>query len=138
MSIRFKKGKQGFTLVELIVVVIVIGILATVAVPQYLKATERAKLGKARNAMALIAQGEKLYRADMDTYINTALDANNAVLGPYVELVDVDADPDWSYQVGGASATAFTVTATRTGGSNNGESITLNQAGTWNMAGFTP
>ena len=130
--------KKGFTLVELIVVVIVIGILATVAVPQYLKATERAKLGKARNAMALIAQGEKLYRADLDTYINTALDANNAVLGPYVELVDVDADPDWSYQVTGAGAGAFLITATRTGGSNNGESITLNQAGVWAMGGFTP
>jgi len=130
MSRRFKKGKQGFTLVELIVVVIVIGILATVAVPQYLKATERAKLGKARNAMALIAQGEKLYRADRDTYINVAVDNANTILGAYVELADVDADPDWGYTVTGAGTGAFLVTASRTGGSNNGETVTLNQAGT--------
>ena len=121
--------RKGFTLIELIVVVIVIGILATVAVPQYLKATERAKGGKAQNAIALIAQGEKLYRAENDTYLNVAAAGANAALGSYVELLSVDADTDWRYTVTGATTSAFLVTATRNGGSVAG-TLTLNQDGT--------
>lgn len=121
------KKRHAFTLIELIIVVIVIGILATLAVPQFLKATERAKIAKAKNALGLLAKAEKLYRAERDTYVNTAARRANATLGSYMELQDVDSDADWTYVVGGVNTTAFTATATRVGGSINGCTITLNQ-----------
>jgi type II secretory pathway pseudopilin PulG len=110
--------------------------LATMAIPQYIAATERAKSGKARNALGLISQAEKLYRADKDTYLNVA---NKAALVPpvgtpglndYVELSDITKDLDWNYTVTGASPTLFTATATRLNGSDTG-TITLLQDGTW-------
>ena len=134
--------KRGFTLIELIIVIIVIGILATVAVPQYLKAVERAKGGKAKHALALIAQAEKMYRADSVTgaYIACATKILvQANLGSWVELVDVSVDTDWDYAVTVAAAPpTFIATATRILGTPNaGETITLTEAGVW-AGTFTP
>ncbi len=52
--------RRGFTLIELIVVVIIVAILATFALPQYLKAAERARGAKAKHAVSLIAQAEEM------------------------------------------------------------------------------
>ncbi|MBD3264828.1 MAG: prepilin-type N-terminal cleavage/methylation domain-containing protein [Candidatus Omnitrophica bacterium] len=130
--------KKGFTLVELLIVVIVVAILATFAIPQYLKAVERAKEGKAKHNMSLIAQGQKMYRAENDTYTAVAAGNHDATLGSYIELADVDADSDWSYVSAAPASDQFTVTATRAaGGPNAGETIVLDQDGTW-TDNFTP
>jgi prepilin-type N-terminal cleavage/methylation domain-containing protein len=130
--------KRGFTLIELIVVVIVIGILATLAVPQYLSAVERAKGGKGRNALALVSRAEKMYRADHDTYVAVADGAFNAGLGSYVELNELDVDTDWDYTVTiGGGGTTFTETANRKAGPRATQTITLTETGVWGGS-FTP
>lgn len=123
--------KSSFTLLELLIVVIVIAVLASLATPQYIKAVERAKAGKAKHALALIAKAEKMYRGENDVYTNINDGNFFTTLGDWVELPEIDADIDWDYQVSGATTTSFSVTATRVDGPNQTETITLDQNGVW-------
>lgn len=130
--------RKGFTMVELIVVVIVVAILATLALPQYIKAVERAKAGKARQNLSFISQAQKMYWDENDTYIAVAAGNHNATLGSYVELTDADADSDWTYVSATPAAGQFTITATRAaGGPNAGETIIMDQDAVFTGT-FTP
>ena len=128
---KAKRNKKSFTLLELLIVVVVISVLATLATPQYIKAVERAKGGKARHSLGLISQAEKMYRAKNDIYTDINDGNFNVALGDWVELPELDVDSDWDYTVTGASVTGFSITATRRAGPNQGETIILNQQGVW-------
>lgn len=121
------RKRKGFTLLELLIVVVIIGVLATFAIPQFLKATERARYGKAQNTLSLISQGVKMYYADTGDFTN-----NIQELDAYVEIYNQqNADKDWTYSVNGSAAASYTVEATRSGGSYNGDNVTLSQDNVW-------
>lgn len=56
------KNKTGFTLIELLVVVLIIGILSAVALPQYTKAVEKARLSEALINIDMIQKAMDIYR----------------------------------------------------------------------------
>ncbi|MFH1742017.1 MAG: prepilin-type N-terminal cleavage/methylation domain-containing protein [bacterium] len=63
------KGDQsGFTLIELLIVVAIIGILAAIAVPNFMNARIRAKIAKVKSDIRSIAQAHEMYFLDNNTY----------------------------------------------------------------------
>ena len=60
--------KNSFTLVELLIVIIIIGILATMAVPQYQKMVAKAKGAEAFIVLKTIMNAEELYYMEYNDY----------------------------------------------------------------------
>jgi type IV pilus assembly protein PilE len=72
-----RRGNQrGFTLVELMIVVIIVGILAAVAIPMYQGATERAKASEAVAALGTIRGAMRVFYAEHGTYVGAGGDGD--------------------------------------------------------------
>lgn len=61
--------RKGFTLMELLIVVMIIGILATIAMPLYKKTVESSKATNALSIANMIANANRMYQLDNNSYI---------------------------------------------------------------------
>ena len=106
VNVKFKGYKIGFTLTELLVVVIIIGIVATLALPMLVKTIEKAKLGEAASNLNLIRTGEKIYFLEWATFTNDFTVLN-------IENPNTPTGRYFDYTIPAYSASDFTARAQR-------------------------
>jgi len=92
-DLEMKKVQQGFTLIELMIVVAIIGILAAIAIPAYQDYTIRAQVseglnlgGGAKTAVSEYYQDRGAWPADNN---EAGLSVSNQIFGKYVASVSV-------------------------------------------------
>ncbi len=122
------KDERGFTLIEIMVVVVIIGLLAGLVGPRIFRNLERANVETARTQMANLKTALATYRLDVGRYpdqLNCLVNpCGDGWSGPYLDSDAIPLDPwknDYQYTVRDGGR-AFTLTSS--GGGD--ETITVN------------
>lgn len=134
-------NKKGWSIVEVIMAVIIIGILVGIFIPSYRSAIEESVSGKAVQNLRAVRQAEIHYYANNQQYtsdlavLGPLVGANLSTLLPLPAVATANGDP-WGYQIAGLGADnqAFTVTATRISGKFKDQTITLDELDQWGGA----
>ena len=86
-----KPGSRGFTLLEVMVVVVILGILAALVVPKVISRPDEARIIAAKQDIASLMQALKLYRLDNQRYPTTEQGLQALVAKPTTSPVP----PNW-------------------------------------------
>jgi type IV pilus assembly protein PilA len=125
MLSKFHRSQKGFTLIELMIVVVIIGILAALAIPRFMRATTKSKQSEAKSILKQIYVMERSYRQEKDTYFppsgNVTVQPGNAIADLGIEIMS---SARYSYTITGGT-NAFTATAGSIGATGLDDDATL-------------
>lgn len=97
------RSRLGFTLIELMIVVAIVGILAAIAFPAYQNYVMRAERADARNALTEVQLRQERFRANNREYAEDGELSNFSI-------------PPWTVTIVSADGNGFTVEAEKNGG----------------------
>jgi prepilin-type N-terminal cleavage/methylation domain-containing protein len=108
---RFRGNRKGFTMIELMVVVVIVGILAAIAIPIYGKYVKQARTTEATGRMGEMITAAKAWAQEKDAWpTQTEFSAGEGILDP-------TETPNFTYAItggggGNPQTDAFQITAT--------------------------
>ncbi len=134
------RSKRGFTLIELMVVILIVGILAAVAIPIMRGRIDSAKWSEGKAALGTIATALRAYAAEkgssgtyganLPTLATLGFNAGD-LHGTYFTIANYSVSAS-AYNAANDPPLTFTVRATNTGtGITSPSAVTLTQAGAW-------
>ena len=91
MKMRETKRQKGFTLIEILVVVMILGLLISLAAPRLIGRTDDAKVVKARADISAIEQALNLYKLDSGNYPTS--EQGLEALGLLQQIVEMGKNP---------------------------------------------
>ena len=136
--IRRRESIRGLTLIELLMVIVIVGILAAIAVPTYSNYMMRARRADAKTALEQVRGAQEMWRAEKGCYALDGVDCLGGALAGTAEekLRTTMGAPaaiisnyyTWAFTV--KTATAFTARATATGSQATDGWLEITQDGT--------
>ena len=118
------RNKKGFTLVEILIVVVILGILAAIVIPQFTDASTQSKVSSSQTTLMSLRSQIELYKiqhndiapaiATFEAQMTTYSDATGATsatkdaahpFGPYIQMIPIN---PWNSQVGVEAAESAT------------------------------
>jgi type IV pilus assembly protein PilE len=129
--IRRRKSTRGLTLIELLMVIVIVGVLAAIAIPTYSNYMQRGRRADAKTALQQVRAAQEMWRAEKGSYaiddgggtavtkLRTTMGAPDTTISNYYT---------WSFTV--LSPTAFTAQATAIGSQATDGWLAINQDGT--------
>ena len=88
------KLRQGFTLIEILIVVVIIGILETVAIPTYFSYVEKAYASDAKTQIKNILMNADIYRQEQGNYPDDITEMENGYLD-----IKQSVKEKWSFEI---------------------------------------
>jgi general secretion pathway protein G len=93
MTHHINRAARGFTLIEILIVVVILGILAAVIIPQFTNAADDASVSSARTQLQTMRSQIELYRSQQGSY--PAANGTGVDWSPLIAASYVRSAPTW-------------------------------------------